>query len=259
MEINVAEIGMPLVLSPKTLPIDMFQPKCQPSTNPNRPPVKMTFKLPAIPPTKMLRMLLILEPPGEPRCNVTKKNDSVSAASSNATTGVKPKCATKAPARLCSIHPRRGNSSFKATLRWNTTSQKIQTLKLSDSLKTSKNFKTWIQPAKTSVAKMKKTMNMPTHKPRPRSTKKRASSVNPIEARLLPSTTWQENQTTSKEPMFIPMRMHASLHRWRPVTWLRKKGCPCLEAKGSSSVPVRLPGGGQAIDGSCEAISSFVG
>mmetsp|Transcript_107786 Transcript_107786/g.347949 ORF Transcript_107786/g.347949 Transcript_107786/m.347949 type:complete len:224 (-) Transcript_107786:437-1108(-) len=223
-------MGMPLVLRPKTLPMEMFQPKCQPSAKPRRPPVNMTLSPAATPPTKMFSMLRSLEPPGDRRCIATKKPDSVSTASTKARAGASCKWALKASTRLCSIQPRSGSSSLRATFRWKKTSQKMQTAKLSDLSKTSKTPRKRIQPASNSTAKMKKTTATPTPSPRAQSTGRCPSSASPREARDLRSIQPAVHQTTRKDAMFIPARTTASLQRCFPVTWFRKKGCPGREA-----------------------------
>mmetsp|Transcript_83648 Transcript_83648/g.194490 ORF Transcript_83648/g.194490 Transcript_83648/m.194490 type:complete len:217 (-) Transcript_83648:426-1076(-) len=215
---NVAEIGMPLVLRPKTLPMEIFQPKCQPSAKPNLPPVNMTLSPAATPPTKMLTMLCSREPPGERRCMATKKPDSASTASEKAMRGRAPRCAAKASARLCSIQPRNGNSSFSATLRWKTTSQNIQRAKLSDRSKTSKSRKKRTQPASSSTTRMKNTIPTPTRKPRPLSTSSSLLIGRPSDVSDRLSIHRHVQQTTSDEARFMPTRMQASLQRCRPVT-----------------------------------------
>mmetsp|Transcript_43631 Transcript_43631/g.98445 ORF Transcript_43631/g.98445 Transcript_43631/m.98445 type:complete len:210 (+) Transcript_43631:272-901(+) len=209
---------MPLVLRPKTFPMEMFQPKCQPSANPSRPPVSMTFRPPEMPPMKMLSMLRTLEPPGDRRCITTKKPDSASTARKKAKVGLRFRWAMQALARLCSIHPRRGNSSFKATFRWKTTSQKMQTTKDSERSKTSNACRKCTQPASSSTTKMKNTIATPTPRPARVSEKNGPSSVSPMEARLRLSIQLHVHQTTMKDPRFMPVRTQASLHRCRPVT-----------------------------------------
>mmetsp|Transcript_71169 Transcript_71169/g.189239 ORF Transcript_71169/g.189239 Transcript_71169/m.189239 type:complete len:309 (-) Transcript_71169:143-1069(-) len=251
-------MGMPLVLRPKTLPMVMFQPKCHPSANPRRPPVSMTLRPAAIPPTKMLSMLWNLDPPGDCKCMVTKKPDSVSTARKMAKRGGAEKWAAKASAKLCSIHPRSGSSSFSATFRWKTTSQKMQAAKPSDGSSTSKHRRKLIQPNANSAAKMKNTIPNPTANPADMSTIKAPSNASPIDANERPSRHRHVKQTTRRDAKFMPTRMQASLHRCRPETWLRKKGCPGFEARARSS-PLSRCAGGQGSLGSLTASSSRVG
>mmetsp|Transcript_11281 Transcript_11281/g.34872 ORF Transcript_11281/g.34872 Transcript_11281/m.34872 type:complete len:257 (-) Transcript_11281:516-1286(-) len=163
-------------------------------------------------------------------CSAERSIDSVSTASTKARAGASCKWALKASTRLCSIQPRSGSSSLRATFRWKKTSQKMQTAKLSDLSKTSKTPRKRIQPASNSTAKMKKTTATPTPSPRAQSTGRCPSSASPREARDLRSIQPAVHQTTRKDAMFIPARTTASLQRCFPVTWFRKKGCPGREA-----------------------------
>mmetsp|Transcript_15325 Transcript_15325/g.39502 ORF Transcript_15325/g.39502 Transcript_15325/m.39502 type:complete len:313 (+) Transcript_15325:107-1045(+) len=255
---KVAEIGMPLVLRPKTFPMEMFHPKCQPKANAKLPPVKKTLSPPATPPTKMLTMLCHRLPPGDCRCIATKKSDSTASADRKALACERPRCAPKASARLKSIHPRTGNSSAIATLTWKATSQNMFAAKFSDLSNTSKSSRICSQPAISSTAKMKATMETPTQVPTRTWPRKRPSTSSPSEAIERMSIHRQAHHTASTEPSAMPKRMHASLQRRRPLTWFSQKGCPGLPAKGRRRSP-RSSWRGHAIEGSFTASSSFVG
>mmetsp|Transcript_24933 Transcript_24933/g.55111 ORF Transcript_24933/g.55111 Transcript_24933/m.55111 type:complete len:212 (+) Transcript_24933:194-829(+) len=211
-------MGMPLVLSPKTLPMDMFQPKCQPSEKPRRPPVKRTLRPPATPPTKMLVILCHLSPPGEFRCMTTKKADSTTSASRKAAVGARPMWAAQASARLKSIQPRTGSSSFTETIAWNTASQKMFAAKPSDLSNTSKSCRKCSQPASSSTAKMKATSETPTQVPVRISAANAPSNTNPSDDIGRMSRKRPQNHTVSTEPKAMPARMQASLQRRLPPT-----------------------------------------
>mmetsp|Transcript_69367 Transcript_69367/g.176185 ORF Transcript_69367/g.176185 Transcript_69367/m.176185 type:complete len:363 (+) Transcript_69367:348-1436(+) len=250
-------MGIPLVLRPKTLPMAMFQPKCQPSVKPKRPPVKSTLRPPARPPRKMLIMLFNSVPPGDCRCITTKNADSTTKATRKAVVGASPRCECTASARLYSIQPLTGSSSFRATFKWKTTSYKMQRAKLSDISKTSKNLKKWIQPSWSSTTNMKATIVMPTTIPTKASLQKGASKVSPKSAKLRLSIHLQVHQTVKTEPSVMPKRMQASLKRRLPVTWFRKKGWPLRSASRRSSSDNRSFGGHTML-GSFSARSSGV-
>mmetsp|Transcript_67419 Transcript_67419/g.110844 ORF Transcript_67419/g.110844 Transcript_67419/m.110844 type:complete len:246 (-) Transcript_67419:13-750(-) len=220
---------MPLVLRPKTFPMEMFQPKCHPKAKPKRPPVRRTLRPPAMPPTKMLSMLRGLVPPGDGRCITTKNTDSNTMAKRKAAMAESSKYTMPASARLYKSQPRTGSSSLIATFKWKTTSQKIHTQKFSDGSKTSKNCKKTTQPAISSTPNMNDTIVMPTAKPMMLSTKKAPSRVKPNKDKDRLSMHTDMNHTPRSAPMPMPNRMHASLQRWRPVTWFRKKGWPVLD------------------------------
>mmetsp|Transcript_126176 Transcript_126176/g.353326 ORF Transcript_126176/g.353326 Transcript_126176/m.353326 type:complete len:318 (-) Transcript_126176:189-1142(-) len=254
---NVPEMGMPLVLKPKTLPMEMFHPKCQPRANPKRPPVNNTLRPPAMPPMKMFNMLCHWVPPGLWRCITTKNVDCATMAQMKAVSGVRPRPLPKDCARFVSIQPRTGNSSFKATFKWNTTSQNMHVAKRSLLSKTSKKRKKWIHPAHSSAANMHPTITMPTKKPQPMSAKKGASMVKPNAETGRLSIHRDVQTTASTEPIVMPKRMNASFIRLLAGTWFRKKGWPFLSAKTLRS-PTNNSFAGHGIVGSCDRLSSMV-
>mmetsp|Transcript_58381 Transcript_58381/g.123850 ORF Transcript_58381/g.123850 Transcript_58381/m.123850 type:complete len:99 (-) Transcript_58381:863-1159(-) len=97
---KVAEIGIPLVLSPNTFPIVIFQAKCHPITSPNRPCMTSTLIPATVPPMKMFNILAKSLPPGDGRWSRTKKEDWQSMAIEKATKKLNPKLLRMASVKL---------------------------------------------------------------------------------------------------------------------------------------------------------------